>query len=420
MPTISIAIDSPLKLAGLIVSGGIVMTGAVLVCMWAAGNVISTRLDSKDLAELATSLAPGDPQTHYASARFHEATFELGDAEIARRELETAAALLPNSYSLWLAVARTREAFGDRDGAEKALRRAKELAPNYSRVCWALGNILLRNGNTDAAFVEMQKAAAGDVKYAQPLVYAARLFYNDDTRLVRRAVGDASPVLAALSLAYALEKRYDDAMSVWLTLSPDQARENPDTGKQLLVKLLEGKRFTDAVNIANLLGDGPYAIGEIYNGGFENGIATGGAPTFDWQIADGAQPQIALTNGQKHSGEFSLLTIFRATPGKEFRPIAQTVAVERGTAYRFTAFYRSDIKTTAKIRWQIIAATDSRPIAATDPMIIVSDWTKLETAFSVPPDIDGIIVRLVREDCALPACAVAGNLWIDDVSLARR
>jgi len=388
--------------------------------MWAAGNVISTRLDSKDLAELATSLAPGDPQTHYASARFHEATFELGDAEIARRELETAAALLPNSYSLWLAVARTREAFGDRDGAEKALRRAKELAPNYSRVCWALGNILLRNGNTDAAFVEMQKAAAGDVKYAQPFVSAARLFYNDDTRAVRSAVGDAAPVLAALSLAYAVEKRYDDAMSVWLTLSPDQARENPDTGKQLFVKLLEGKRFTDAVNIANLLGEGPYSVGEIYNGGFENGIATGGAPTFDWQIADGAQPQIALTNGQKHSGEFSLLAIFRATPGKEFRPIAQTVAVERGTAYRFAAFYRSDIKTTAKIRWQIIAATDSRPIAATDPMIIVSDWTKLETAFSVPPDIDGIIVRLVREDCALPACAVAGNLWIDDVSLARR
>lgn len=420
MPTVSIAIDSPLKLAGLIVSGGIILAGAFVVCMWAAGNVVSTRLDSKDLAELAITLAPDDPQTHYASARFHEATFELGDAEIARRELETAAALLPSSYSLWLAVARTREAFGDRDGAEKALRRATELAPNYSRVHWALGNILLRNGNADAAFVEMQKAAAGDVKYAQPFVSAARLFYNDDTRLVRRAVGDASPVLAALSLAYAVEKRYDDAMNVWLTLSPEQARENLDTGKQLLSKLLEGKRFTDSVKITNLLGDGPYSVGEIYNGGFENGIETAGAHTFDWQIADGVQPQIALTNGQKHGGEFSLLAIFRATPGKEFRPIAQTVAVERGSAYRFAAFYRSDIKTAAKIKWEIIAASDSRPLAATEPMITAGDWSKVETDFTAPVDVDGIIIRLVRQDCALPACAVAGNLWLDDVSLMRR
>jgi len=40
--------------------------------------------------------------------------------------------------------------------------------------------------------------------------------------------------------------------------------------------------------------------------------------------------------------------------------------------------------------------------------------------FAVPADADGVNVTLVRDNCTTGACSIAGNLWIDDVSMRAR
>jgi len=110
------------------------IAAAVLIVRWSFGSTISANASDIEIADFAVDLAPGDPQTHYAAAVLRERTFEPDDAQAAVGELEKAAALSPNNYLLWLALAKALEASGDRNGAEAALRRAKDLAPNYSGV----------------------------------------------------------------------------------------------------------------------------------------------------------------------------------------------------------------------------------------------------------------------------------------------
>ena len=125
-------------------------------------------------------------------------------------------------------------------------------------------------------------------------------------------------MLASLSLAFANEKRFDEALEIWQTLSRDQRIGSAETGKTVLSKMLEAKRFTAAAALANLLEDSPkYSVGAVYDGGFENGITLENAGPFDWRISNGPQPQVALTDGQRRSGAYSLLLIFRPAAGNE-------------------------------------------------------------------------------------------------------
>ena len=102
-----------------------------------------------------------------------------------------------------------------------------------------------------------------------------------------------------------------------------------------------------------------------------------------------------------------------------FRSVSQTAAVVPGAEYQLELHYRSDVKTSASLRWEIVDAMTTVPIASTPPMTPAADWTVLNVRFTVPADSDGIIIRLVREGCSGPSCPVNGNLSVDDISIRR-
>ncbi|MEP7211772.1 MAG: hypothetical protein ABI791_01770 [Acidobacteriota bacterium] len=419
MPIKKLEIDSAAKRYLLLAAGVVSIVAAGIVAAWSLGNTFAVAAPDIEVAETAVALAPADPQSHFASAVLHERTFESADAVTAVREYEKAASLSPNNYLIWLALAKIREASGDRDGGQSALARARDLAPNYARVRWAYGNVLLRQGEPEAAFEEMRAAASADQLFAQPLVVAAQQFYDGDADAVRKAAGDSPAVLAALSLSLTNDKRFDEALEIWQKIDGDQRSLFADTGKTILSKTIEAGKYNAALSLANLLGDAPkYVVGAVYDGGFENGVTMQNAGPFDWRIADGQQPQVALTDGQRHSGAYSLLLIFRSNAGSDIRPIAQTIAVVPGAAYRFESFYRSDVKTAAKIHWQVTAA-DGRPLASTVPLAPSAEFNALSCDFTVPADVDGINITLVRDACPGP-CPIAGNLWLDDISMRER
>ena len=87
----------------------------------------------------------------------YEKGFLPADTVNAAQAYERAAALSPSDYRYWLPLARAREHSGDVEGAEKALRRALALAPNYAQVHWALGNVLLSFRQVDPQRLEKIK-----------------------------------------------------------------------------------------------------------------------------------------------------------------------------------------------------------------------------------------------------------------------
>lgn len=415
----TIRIDSAGKrglLAALAVAGVLAALGPL---KWGLASMAALRSDSKEITEYAALAAPDDPQTRFAAAAMLEASFAPGDIERSLAEYEKAAALSPSDYLLWLGLGEARSRSGDYAGAEMAFKQSLELAPNYARVHWALGNLLVRRERADQGFEHIRTAVAADRTFSDPAAVTAWQAFGGDVSQVRSALGESTQLNASLAVILAKQKRFDEALAIWNGL-PGAERSGGlnDAARQLAGLLTEAKRFRDLARISAEISGGPAGdpVGRISNGGFEESIKTQNAGAFEWQIAGGLQPQIAPTSGQRRGGSNSLVLIFNTTESNAFRPVSQTVAAGPGKSYEFEIFYRSDLKTSALFKWEIADAGSGKMLVQTEAVANKSDWAPLRARFTVPSSSDGVIVRLVRENCAI-ICPVSGNLWFDDASL---
>jgi tetratricopeptide (TPR) repeat protein len=412
----------------------IVLISVVVLCLaacwffikWNFANLIASRLDttrpeSRIVADWLTQTSPDDPQTHYGAALVFEKTLDAADLSRSLAEYEAATALSPNNYLMWLALGKARNLNGDPDGALAAFGRALELAPNYAAVQWVYGNSLVRQGRTDEGFALIAKASASDPQYAPAAVTIAMQIFDGDITKVRQGLGDTDQTNAALASMLASQERFDDAVDMWSKIGSRQQSQRR-LGETLAGTLAAAHKYRLATRVmADLLDENSEkpTAGQISNGGFENGVKLRDAKLFEWQIAEGAQPQIGLSEGQAHSGKHNLWLLFNSFESSAFRSIAQTVAVEPGAEYEFEVFYRSDVKTTAALKWEIANAVSTFPIAATQPMTPAGEWTPLRVRFTAPPDTDGVIIRLARDGCGGPSCPMSGKLTLDDLSLRR-
>ncbi|MGB7069767.1 MAG: carbohydrate binding domain-containing protein, partial [Pyrinomonadaceae bacterium] len=292
-------------------------------------------------------------------------------------------------------------------------------APHYFAVQWALGNALVRNGDLNVGFDEI-KAAARSPVYSGPAVTLAWQLFDGDLQRVRSAIGDSDTINAALVGILAREKRFVEAFDVWDTLTPEvDTAAYEKSGEEFLTQLVEAKRFRDANAVASKTfaeKDVRPSIGKVLDGGFEGNIKMQKALLFEWQIGDASQTKIGLDDQQKHGGARSLAIIFNSPDGKQFRPVSQTVAVEPGRQYSLTVFYKSEIKDSKGVKWEI-SDMSGRVLAATKAATGITDWSLLSAEFTAPTETDAIILRLVPEKCGSTVCPLAGRIWFDDVSL---
>lgn len=404
------------------------VAGAWYFAKWNFANMVASAIDierpeARLVADPLIQMSPDDPQTHSAAARIFEKTFDANDLTRSLGEYGIATGLSPNNYLFWLDLGKARDGSGDQSGAEVALHRALDLAPNYAAVQWAYGNSLIRHGKTDEGFALVAKAATSGREYSSPAVAMALQIFDGDTAQVRRVLGDTPETNAGLASVLAAQTRYDDAAEAWVKLAADDKRSKyKQMGDKLAEQLAAAKKFNLAARVtADLVAEGGQKplLGEINNGGFENGVKLRSAGIFEWQIAEGATPQIGLSEGEKHAGRFSLSMSFNTIEPAAFRPVTQTVAVVPGAAYEFEAFYRSDLKTMAAFKWEIGDGATGVAIASTAAITPAADWTPLKVKFTVPAGSDGVVIRFVREGCAGGTCAAGGKLSFDDLSIKR-
>ena len=404
------------------------LTAAWFFIKWNFVNAVASNLDSKRpesilVAAWLTEISPSDPQTHFTAATIFEKTFETDDLTRSLNEYETAVALSPHNYLMWLNLGKARSLSGDTDGAEAAYARSLALAPNYSNIQWVYGNLLLRQGKRDEGFALLAKSDVLNRDYSRTAVATALQLFDGDIVQVRRALGDSDVTNGTLATALAAQKRYDEAFEEWSRLSAESKTDNlGELGHTLMGQLAEAKRFRLAAHVAADLqtneAEKPVP-GRVVNGGFETAVKVREAGLFEWKIDEGPEPQISLTEVQKHSGNSSLWMAFDSFKTSGFRAVSQIVAVEPGADYEFEVFYRSDIKTTSVLKWEIANAATGQAIASTESMIAVPDWTSFKVRFKVPTDSDGIVIRLIREGCVGSTCRTTGKISFDDISIRR-
>lgn len=420
--TKSISLDTlGLRVIPIIIAVLMIIAGYFAV-NWTFGNMIASHADSKELAEMAIQMAPNDPQAYYSLAYLDEKSFAPEDLPLALANYEKAVSVSPNDYRLWISLGKIREQTGDQKGAIAALRKATELAPNYSQVHWLLGNQLLRQGNDEEAYSEIRKAVEGNPTYANPAVNMTWQVFEGDVAVISRKIGDSVAIKAALAPFLAKQKRFDEALNFWNSIpAEEKSTTYKSSGEALLAVFTEAKSFRQVLELQKQLNPANgenFNIGAIYNGDFEKNVKPTGASIFDWQVSEGQQPVISLDPSQKHGGERSMIILFNSNTGQENRNVQQTVVVESGKSYKFEAFYRSDLKATSGLKWEIVDAADSRVLASTDEISMnAANWTALNADFTASPNTQAVIVRLARVPCKQNICPISGKVWFDDLSL---
>lgn len=418
----SIKLETALSRTILVIAGFLCLVAIFFFAKWCYANAIAAKAAFIEVAELSVDLAPNDPQTHYALAVLNEKTFLSEYLPKSLREFEQAVALSPNDFRLWLAYGKARERSGDGAGAELALRRALEFAPNYAQVQWTLGNVLLRRGQIREAFFEIRRAAESDTNYRIPAIGAAWQIFDGSLADVKQNIGDSANLNSALMMFLAKQQRFAEAVEIWNALPAEEKKTTLKTeGEALFGELIAAKQYRTALEIQTSI-DGEsnaenFALGKIFNGGFESEVKREKATVFDWQIADGAQPQIGFDDNQKVGGTRSLVMIFNSSDGKDFRQVSQIIAVEAVKKYGFSLFYKSDLKTSGTLRWEIVDDSNDKVLAITNPISANADWTNLKTEFMTAANTQAVTVRLVRESCKSIICPIVGKVWFDDFSV---
>lgn len=414
MAKISFQINSTKQRLVLILLVVFVIIWLLFVMKWSLANSMSTQSQYKEISQLAVDLSPNDPQPYYSLAALNEKTVTANSFADAVLNYEKAASLSPNNYLLWLSLGQAREQNSDFIGAEKAIRKALELAPNYSELHWVLGNMLLRNDKKDEAFVEIKKAAETNLKYINPSVSVAWQAFDGDIAKISSVFGDSDLVASSLAVLLAKKGNFDDALKV----SQKAKTLNADDANNLLSTFLTAKKFRAASEInLRILSQEKSSLAKFNNQSFENDVKPIGAGTFEWQLTESAQPIIAVDDKQKQEGSRSLVMVFNSSDGKDFRQISQLVAVESSKKYRLQSFAKAELKASSTLKWEIVDANDGKLLGATNAVSANSDWQKFEVDFTTQTNTEAIIVRLARVSCGSTVCPISGKIWFDNFSL---
>ncbi len=419
MPIKNIELNTTLQRAILFIGAFFCIAVVVFIVKTTFGHTISMRADQKEIADLSVSLAPDDPQTHFSSAVLHEKSFLAEDLEKSVAEYEKSAALSPNDYLLWLALGKARERNGDATGAEKALRRAAALAPSYADINWTLGNNLLRQGKSEAAYDEIRKAANGNNAYVIPAIDTAWRIFNGDIERIKQNVGNSPKLNAFLAIYLNKQEHFDEAFEVWNGLTEEmKSAIYKDQSVEVYNQFINAQKYRYARAVrASLDTQEGGSFGKFTNSGFESNVKKEKVDFFDWQFGTTFQPLIGFDDKIRHGGNLSLVLIFNSPDGQDFRTITQTVAVEAGKSYTFQAFYKSELKALGTMRWEILNASDRSVIASTDAVTDNTNWTTLDASFAAPGNSQAVIFNLVRVKCGSTICPITGKIWFDDFSL---
>ena len=404
--------------------------GSYLAVCWYLGNLFAENLEpgerDLDVATLAVSLSPSDPLVHWRLGSVSLSKLPLDPKNEAVNEFEKAVSLSPNDYRFWTTLGIAYERVGDRTKAEIALKRAVDLAPSYSQPHWFLGNLLLRSGRYEEAFAELRLASDAYEEFRPQFFILLWEIYGSDFDSLIRSLGDKTATRAQFALHLMKQKRFEEGMRIWGTLSAADKVANKEIADVIIATLIGLQHFHDAMNIWNDIAPSAAAqavIDRVFDGGFEQFTNYGADWLFVWQVKSTSEMQISIDPSVSHSGSRSLRLTFQARSTLAAVNTVQLVPIRSNTHYDFEFYRKSqNLQSGSTPYIQVINAADGLELAASDGAANGnSDWTRVSLSFETPPKAEAIIIMITRKPCPdTNICPIFGNLWYDDFSLKRR
>ncbi len=374
--------------------------------------------------ERAVQLEPANPRNWRLLGRYWQYNLEDPDTARAIRSYHAALSLNPASWETWLDLAAAYESESNPIEARDAFLHAKKVYPLSAEVSWQYGNFLLRQGEFDPAFTEMRLAAEADPRRAaEAFSRSLRAGSSVDTALDR--------ILPPISEAYldvirdqSADGRTANALKVWDRLATLHPRFALYDSFPLVSALMNERRLAEAARVWDQavvfagLADVQSPPGSVlWDGGFESNVKGFG---FSWLISEGFHAvQVSIDSQQKHSGNNSLRLTFDGKSNVNFAGVCHYVPVHPSTAYRFSAWVRTNGLTTDQgIRFQLhsLGTLDMSAVVTPEIHGTVS-WAPIELRWSSGRDVQELQVCVVRFPSDETNGKIQGTAWVDDVAL---
>lgn len=391
---------------------------------WQIGDMLAELTQPNDpnaneIAGIAVNLAPHDPLTNWLAASTQKDVFTPEAIAASVAGFEQVVKLAPHNYRWWLELGRAQEQAENAIEAEKAYRRAVELAPAYIKPRWQIGNFYLRQGRGDEAFAELKIAAQDNSVYRDQVFSIAWDFYDHDFNRLEQIAGDDPAVKAGLARFYASKELAADSLRVWNSMAVEDRRANQEFGKVIAQAFYEKRFFRQALEFVRELGIDPDAQQEtVANGGFEKAVS--GDKYFGWQITPIDKMEVKLDPTKKQEGARSLRVSFNGFAEPTLFNVNQYVTVAPSANYRLTFWLRTEnLKSGGMPTLEIYDANSGKGIKIADAFPDgTTDWQQIKLDFSTPAAIEAVGIRTTRIFCGAN-CPIFGTLWYDDFKLEK-
>jgi hypothetical protein len=375
--------------------------------------------------EQATRLEPTDSQNWHLLGRYWQYNLEDADTSRAIEAYAVASSLNPRSADIWSDLGAAYEAEGNIAAARDAFLRAKSAYPLSAEISWQYGNFLLRQGETDTAFLEMRHAVETEPKRGAEALSRALSAEPNINLVIDRVLPPLTEAYTTAIFDQVSEGRTVNAVQIWNRLAALHPKLPLETYTFYLVAaLLREKQVSEAQRIWKQaadfagLGNLPEPAGSVlWDGGFESG---GFGSGFAWALPGGAQGvQFSFDTREKHSGNRSLRLLFNGRYNVGLNGPCTEAPVQPSTSYKFSAWLRTlSITTEQGIRLQLrpIGAGDTSPVV-TDDLRGTQPWTRIEIPWSSGKNIQEIQVCVARLPSQEADDKIQGMAWVDDVAL---
>ncbi|MET0623683.1 MAG: O-antigen ligase family protein [Pyrinomonadaceae bacterium] len=366
------------------------------------------------LAARAVRLSPSDPIAHLYRSNMLSAE---GRDDAGLEELERAAALAPEDYSLWMQIGFAREAAGRAD-ALSAFDRAVYLAPFYAQPRWQLGTALFRAGQRERAFLELARADESDAGFLPQTLDLLWVAFDGDADAMERAL---PPQSAATRLAFVRSFIEHDRTDEALKLLRQAGSEADAERQTLTASLIAAKKFTAAYDAWSSGGRGGRVPAVISDGSFEESIGANDVG-FGWQVIRGVgSVSVALDTKEPRDGARSLLIDFRGASAAGTSLVRQLILVEPNTRYGLSFAARTQgLMTTGPPTVELNDADGGRTLVPPIPLTRGDvGWHDYAAEFITDRATSAVLLTVRRQECPLQPCLILGRVWLDGFSLRK-
>jgi hypothetical protein len=366
-----------------------------------------------ETANQAVQLNGANPDAHYVRATI----LQVSDLPSAIKDYNQAAITRPNDYVLWLSLARAYELNGEVAAAVTAARQAIPLAPAYAEPHYQLGNILVRAGQTQEGFKELQLAAASNPTLFPGIIDLAWNFSGKDPNLLLHSINpkNASDYFA---LASYFRERKEIKLAVDMYAAAGDLAQ--DERRSYSYELIVAKKFQEAQRLWKQGHPNAAGSGSLFDGGFEQESDLT-EPGFGWRLGERVEGlDLKLDPTDPREGGASLRIEFSGHSDPMSPVLGQLVLVEPRTNYRLQFAMRSEklvsgggplLILTDAASEKVLSASEQFPNAT-------NGWRDYSIDFATEEGTTALHLTL-RRNCASSPCPIFGRLWLDNFSLKK-